>query len=64
MRSRIFIKELSSYSLCNATKRDEMYLTRMIGFNGSVKKKLGAAFVSFGHKDQNTSQHSLQENLT
>lgn len=39
MRSRIFIKELSSYSLCNATKRDEMHLTRMIGFNGSVKKK-------------------------
>lgn len=50
-QSRAFIKEFGSYLLCNATKRDEMHLTRMTGFNGSVKKKLGggATFVSFDH---------------
>lgn len=41
MPSRIFIKEFSSYSLCNTTKRDEMHLTGMTGFNGSVKTSWG-----------------------
>lgn len=40
-RSRAFIKEFGSYLLCSTTKRDEMHLTRMTGFNGSVKKSVG-----------------------